>query len=296
MTLEQKLLGWTKRSSDSETERQERAERMVRAAVDNHPAFKGQGIQVFVKGSYANSTNVRSDSDVDVAVKCTDALYWGEHTPGAHPSSNGPYTGDWTPSKLRAELVKALESTFPGQVDTSGSTAIHVKANTARVDIDVVPCFDYRYYFSPTRWRDGSMVFKKDGSSLVNYSEQQLANGIAKNNATGRSYKRAVRIMKRLENAMVESKYHGQLPSYFIECLVYNVPNPILNRSTWVGTLEGILSHLWTGLQGVEPSETSDRWLEVNECKFLFHNAQPWSRKDGRDFAQAAWNFLELGS
>lgn len=294
-TLEEKLAGWRGPSSTTEQEKQERAERMVREAVNAHPAFKGVGLKVYAKGSYANNTNVRSDSDVDIAVRCTDVCYWGEHTTGAHPAASS-YAGVWTPAKLRTELVAAMKVKFPGQVDTSGSTAIRIDASSARVDADVVPCFDYRYYFSATSWRDGAKIFKKDGSSIVNYSEEQLKKGIAKNNATNLYYKQTVRILKRLENAMVDAGYHGEVPSYFVECLTYNCPDEIFLRDTWVKTVKGVLFHIWEGLEGAEPSVQGDRWLEVSRWKYLFHSNQPWSRADGRAFAKAAWNYLELGN
>lgn len=292
--LEDQLASWTGPSSSSEKDKQERAERMVRQAVRAHDGFADGGIQVFAKGSYANETNVRSDSDVDIAVKCTKVMYWEDHKTNAHTPGPG-YDGIWTPSYLRSELVTALEAKFPGEVDTSGSTAIHIAATSSRVDIDVVPCFDFRHYFSDTSWRDGSKVFKKTGGSLVNYSDQQLTNGRAKNVATNYNYKKSVRIIKRLENAMVSAGESDELASYFIECLVYNVPNTILTRSTWTGTVRGILSHMWTELDGAEPTDGSERWLEVNECKYLFNNKQSWSRADARAFAKAAWNYLELG-
>lgn len=294
MSLEEKLRGWSGPSSDSEQEKQERAERMVREAVANHPAFSNCSLKVYAKGSYRNNTNVRSDSDVDIAVQCTECTYWEEAKEGAHPRS-GSYSGLWTPAKLRSELVKALEAKFPaGSVDTSGSTAIRINANTARVDADVVPCFSYRYYLSPTSWRDGSRVFKKDGSYLNNYPEQQLGNGIAKNKRTQSSYKRAVRIMKRIENAMVEAGYHDEVPSYFVECLVYNVPDSILLRDTWVKTVKGVIIHIFNELDGPEPE--SGRWHEVNGYKWLFHSSQPWTRAQGRAFAKAAWNYMEFTS
>jgi hypothetical protein len=268
---------------------------MVKQAVDNHPAFRGCNLTVFAKGSYPNNTNVRVDSDVDIAVQFHELMYWGEATSGAHPAG-GSYTGIWTPQKLRSELGQALEGTFPGQVNSTGSTAFRVNASTARVDADVVPCFDYRYYFSSSSWRDGSRVFKKDGSYVENYPQQQLDNGVAKNKRTGKSYKGAVRILKRVENAMVVSGDHGELPSFFIECLVYNCPDEILNRSTWVDTTKGIISHIWQECAGVEPSDSDARWLEVSQCKYLFHSAQAWTRNDACTFAKAAWNYLEFAS
>ena len=294
-SLEDKLRGWTGRSSQSEQEHQERAERMVREAIKNHPAFGGCSLRVFAKGSYKNNTNVRSDSDVDIAVECTECVYFDNAQPGAH-TSTGSYSGDWSPTKLRSELVAALYDKFPGQVDTSGSTAIRVNANTVRVDADIVPCFSYRYYFSETSWRDGTRVYKKDLSHLKNYPDQQYKNGVAKNDRTGKSYKRAVRIMKRVENAMVDAGTHREVPSYFVECLVYNCPDTILNRSTWVETIKGVISHIFHELEGEEPSIEPGRWLEVNEWKFLFTNSQPWTRRDARDFAKAAWNYLGYAS
>jgi hypothetical protein len=160
------------------------------------------------------------------------------------------------------------------------------------VDADVIPCFDYRYYFSSGGYRDGAKTFKKDGTSLINYPQQQFSNGTAKNVRTGARYKKAVRVMKRVENAMVEAAEHREVPSFFVECLVYNVPDPILDRSTWTSIIRGVIVHVYEALEGSEPTDEDERWLEVNECKYLFDNAQKWTRTDGRDFVQAAWNYL----
>lgn len=295
MSLEERLGGWTGPSSTTEQDKQERTERMIRKAVRDHAAFNGYDIKVYAKGSYANNTNVKADSDVDIAVQCREVFYWDKATEGAK-SSVSPYKGIWTPTKLRSELSAALEKQFPGQVDSSGSTAFRINSNSARVDADVVPCFNYRYYFSSGKYREGAKVFKKDGSSLINYPDQQLANGRAKNNRTKGYYKKAVRIMKRVENAMVLGGAHREVPSFFVECLVYNCPDSVFLEPTWTKTVHGIITHVWTHLEGAEPTEDSKRWREVNGCKYLFHSAQAWNRKDGRDFVKAAWNYLGFAS
>jgi hypothetical protein len=293
--LESLLNGWTGPSSSSEQEKQERTERMVREAISSHEPFEDCNLSVFAKGSYPNNTNVRTDSDVDVAVQCHNVIHWEEEEPSVAPASI-PYSGPWTPAKLRVEVGAALRAKFGSQVDDSGNTALRVNSSSARVDADVVPCFDYHYYFKAGGYREGCRIYRKNGVGFENYPAQHLQNGIAKNSRTGRSYKGAVRILKRVENAMLSEGIHREVQSFFVESLVYNCPDDILNRSTWVDTISGVLARIWNGLQGDEPSEPSERWLEVNECQYLFHPAQKWARTDGRDFAKAAWNYLELGS
>jgi hypothetical protein len=293
-TLEDKLVGWTGASSPTEQEKQDRTERMIRDAIDACTEFDDYDIEVYVKGSYANKTNVRADSDVDIAVKCNEVMYSEEQESGSKPAGN-PYNGIWTPSYLRSELKEALVAKFGDQVDSSGSTAFKINSSTARVDADVVPCFSYRYYFTSGGYRSGSRVFKKDGSSLENYSQQQLDKGKAKDGRTNGDYKRVARIMKRVENLMVENDFHRVVPSFFMECLVYNCPDEIFLRSTWTEAVKGVIYHIWESLEGDEPTDNSERWLEANEAKYLFHSAQDWDREDGRDFAQAAWSYLGLG-
>lgn len=290
MSLEDQLSGWTGPSSDTEKDKQDRTERMIREAIDLHEPFNGCSLKVYAKGSYANNTNVRADSDVDIAVECTDVLYWEESENGVHTPGE-PYEGIWTPAKLRAELVSAMKAKFSTQVDSFGSTAIQINSSSARVDADVVPCFSFRYYMKDGSI-DGTKIFKTDGSNIVNYPAQQLEYGIAKNKQTGYAYKKGVRLLKRIENNMARDGSFRKLPSFFIECLAYNCPNTVFSHSTWEERLRAMLVHIYEQLQGDEPN--TDRWVEANECFFLFHSDQKWSRKDGREFAKTAWNYFRF--
>ena len=68
------LAFWTAPSSDTEQDKQERTERMIRDAIDGHGGFRGCPLSIYAKGSYANNTNVKADSDVDIAA-ASDAGY-----------------------------------------------------------------------------------------------------------------------------------------------------------------------------------------------------------------------------
>lgn len=293
MSLEKQLSGWTGPSSDSEQEKQERTERMVREAINAHAPFAGCDLRVYAKGSYANNTNVRADSDVDIAVECANAIYWDEVDKGLH-TPHSEYAGPWTPQKLRDELGSALAAKFKNEVDPSGSTALRVHSGSTRVDADVVPCFRFRYYVAAEECIAGTKIFKKDLSSIVNYPAQQLANGREKNRRTGYRYKKVVRILKRVGNLMDQAGMHEPPPSYFIECLPYNCPDTVYSGSNWTETVRAVLIYLRTGLEGEEPTNSEKRWLEVNECFYLFHPGQPWTRADGHAFSQAAWSYLGL--
>jgi len=292
VTLETKLAGWTGPSSNTEQEKQDRTERMVREAINAHPAFQNYSFRVYAKGSYPNNTNVRTDSDVDIAVQCPEVFYWN----GTPEITISPYTGPWTPPLLRSEVEKALRAKFPSQVDASGNVAIRVRASSARVDADVVPCFTYRDYFGLNNYREGTRIFRKSGGEIENYPQQHLDCGRAKNRRTNHQFKRAVRILKRVGNAMASDRFYREVPSFFIECLVYNCPDPIFFRPTWTDRISEILYHIWGSTQGGSEPAGDARWLEVNGVKYLFHPTQAWSYEDARDFSKAAWNNLGYGS
>jgi len=59
MSLEDLLSGWTGPSSATEQDKQDRTERMVREAVRDHGPFADCSLEVYAKGSYANTSMSR---------------------------------------------------------------------------------------------------------------------------------------------------------------------------------------------------------------------------------------------
>jgi len=295
MVTEEQLAGWTGPSSSTEQDKQDRTERMIKEAIAGHPAFNGVSLAIYAKGSYANNTNVKFDSDVDIVVECREVEYWEEYDSanGGHPAGS-PYEGPWTPDRLRAEVRTALEAKFPAGSVTPGTTAFEVEATTSRVNADVVPCFTYRMYFADGTYREGTKLFKSMGGAVENYPKLQLERGRAKNTRTNSSYKKAVRILKRLENVLVGAGLSDEVPSYLMECLIYNCPDEYFNRSTWRSVMQGCLADIFNYTNAAEPSAQSDRWLEANGAKFLFHADQKWTRKEVHMFASAAWDYMEF--
>lgn len=292
------LSRWVQPSSDTEQEQQNRAERMVKNAISRWPALEGVDLLIYTKGSYPNNTNVRADSDVDVVVECREVYYYDfAHGVTANPGLASPYTGPWTPARWRSEVGKAMRNAFGADsVDTSGKIAINISAVTgSRPSADVVPSFEYRRFRDAARrsFHEGSCVFDTDVEKIINWPAQQLTNGQAKNTRTGRRYKRFVRALKNAENRLVELGRIDDLPSYFMECLVWNVPDQILTRGDSLSTgFQATLTWLWARLDDGAAGE----WEEPNRLKWLFRSGVKWSIDDAKELTLATWRYLEYGS
>src|SRR4029077_1063621 len=66
---------WGASPSQAEQTKADNADRAVRKAIAASATLNAKPITVFVQGSYANRTNVREDSDVDVCVLYTGAFF-----------------------------------------------------------------------------------------------------------------------------------------------------------------------------------------------------------------------------
>ncbi|MBF4996656.1 nucleotidyltransferase [Nocardia sp. BSTN01] len=298
--LEDKLGRYCQPSSDHEQAKQDRAERMVRNAVEiwkvDHEDVR---ISYVPKGSYANNTNVRQDSDVDIAVVRTDFYYFD--TSELRESDKQTGSGQTFPLEgvaFRNSLAQSLKVRFGSDCDTTGSTAIELIENSGRVSADIVPSFDFRKYYYDVHGRiayhSGQKVFKTDGTSVVNYPLQQLENGRAKNNATSRRYKKLVRILKRAENDLVAAGRIKELPSYFMECLMYRVPNDHFNHlsdTPLTDDLTSATAYIWSATQ-----EGGDAlgWLEPNEIKPLFGSGQKWTMAEANTLMLEVWRLFDL--
>jgi hypothetical protein len=273
---------WASPPSQSEQTKCDNVLGIIRKAVNADQMLSQRNISVFAQGSYRNHTNVRADSDVDICVLCHDTFY--------HDLPDGMTSQDFSFSPAtylyptyKNDLENALVSYLGRGAITRGNKAFDVHENTYRVDADVVACFDYRWYLKDRTYLEGVKI--------INWPEQHYANGIKKNDATGRRFKALVRIMKNLKNAMADNSSYvaKNMPSYLIECLVWNVPNEGFGHSNYAGDVRYVLAHLYNKTM---KSEDCDQWGEINELKYLFRLSQPWTLKQTNDFLLAAWNYV----
>ena len=142
---EQQLTNWTKPPSDSEQTKLENSERMVRETIISDEKLRKKTIEIFGQGSYANKTNVRLNSDIDINVKYSDGFYFDlpkdktREDFGITPTS-------YSYAEYKDDVENALVNKFKRSEVVRNDKCITVKENSCRIETDVVPTWDYRRY------------------------------------------------------------------------------------------------------------------------------------------------------
>jgi hypothetical protein len=149
-----------------------------------------------------------------------------------HPGS-APYGF----AAFKADLAPHLKKAYGSDVSL-GSKAIRIKGNGYRRDADVLPCMHFRPYGKNSNGNDrafweGIYFVKADGTRVNNFPVQHYDNCVAKHQATNNYFKRTVRIFKNMRNRLTAHEIikPGSAPSYFVEGMLWNVPNEYFGAS-----------------------------------------------------------------
>lgn len=193
-------------------------------------------IKIFIQGSYANNTNVRTQSDVDIAV-VQEEIFQTEYRSGVTDANYHFSIAADAPKTFKDEVQECLEYKFGGDVERKNKS-IMVHGNTYRKDTDTVPCLRYRnytqeYYDNADNFIGGIVIKADDGTRIINYPEQHIENGRKKNNDTNGYYKKMVRVAKKIRY-MMEEDYHyssaKNISSFGLESLLWNMSDAAFTK------------------------------------------------------------------
>ncbi|MGZ5200049.1 MAG: hypothetical protein ACXWC4_09800 [Telluria sp.] len=288
---EQTFRSWMGGPGDTESQRCENAETMIRKAIKASDELKNLDIEIFSQGSFKNITNIPQESDVDVSV-CMHEWFYYELPEDTSAGDFGivPANPAHSYPKYKEQIVEAISSYFGPENISPGNKAIRIHSNTYRVDADVVANVEYRLFDNDGEYREGVRFVSDGGELITNWPKQHIENGIIKNSHTAKRFKRMARILKMLQVEMLaEGKLDRRRPSFFLESLVFNVPDELFGHPDYYDDVRAILAHIFNSTL---PNENPQEWTEVNGIKYLFHPSQPWSQSDAFEFASAAWDYI----
>lgn len=291
---EQTLTNWTYPVSDTEESKLLNAEKLVKDAIRSSSRLKDASLQIFGQGSYANDTNVRLNSDIDINIMYTGAFYYDLPTGGNKQDYglNNPvaYSFDTFKDDVEVALVEYFGRNFVKRENK----CITVIANSTRVETDVVPTWAYRRYNQDKSYTQGVYFKPDEGTSIRSYPKQHVDNGKLKNGRTQKRFKRLTRILKKIRYKMIEDNvyFSENISSFLIECLLWNVPDRIFNNyDTWTMRLKESIRYLY---QQTVDDEKCKEWGEVSELLYLMHSSRKWSRNDINQFTLAVWQYMNF--
>lgn len=294
---EEQLKEMTKPASDSEEARMDNATRMVKDALYSNGYFNDDKYEIFAQGSYANNTNVRNNSDVDINVCYIGAFYYDLPDGTTKETYGFGHSSPYSYSEFKNDVESILVKKFGRDQVIRKNKCIHVKGNAYRSEIDVVPTWEYRRYVSPYNHNHytGVKLFSDNGSSIVNYPKQHLENGKGRNVATRDRYKKLVRIVKRININMENDGYYvnEHISSFLLESMVYLLPDRIYQAYSspflWNDILKNAIFFWYEALE--EDGGAWKNWTEVSELLRLMYGHK-WSLEDVKEMTVKMWNYL----
>ena len=176
---------------------------------------------------------------------------------------------------------KAMRARFASAAK-SGRKTVKVQKGKIPADADLVVTL---------RYKEGIAFYLPDeGRWGISFPQQHHAQGQKKEEAANRRFKRTIRMFKEARNRLVEKKVltKSDVPSYFIECLLYNVPDSLF-KPKLAPTYMAIVDWLKTAnLQGFKCQ---------NGRVDLFGSAkEQWSMRKARAFVRALEGLWEAGA
>ena len=248
----------------------------VRSALEHREAaYAARDFSIFLQGSYGNDTNIYADSDVDVVMMLQGIHYYDldqlpDDDKQVHERDRSP--GDYGFPLFKQDVLAQLVKNFGAQVQ-AGSKAIFIEGSGNRRDCDVLACVELRRYTrykgpGDHRYHKGICFWTREGVQIINFPKQHSENCTAKHQATGGWYKPVVRIIKNMRNRMIDAGYlrAGIAPSYFLEGMIYNVPN-----ENFTGTYQDTVARALNWIRNCDRAQLQC----ANELYYLCHPTSP---------------------
>ena len=241
-------------------------------------------LTLLVQGSYANKTNIPSESDVDVAV-ILESTFTTKYRDGITRDTYGFGVGTYSVLDLKTAVYNALKDYCDDNGVERHDKSIKVIGNTYRVDADVVPAYRYRnyendYLFKTANYVPGIEIKPDSGGSIINYPELHIKNGIKKNKNTDYKFKRHVRIIKGMKEDMKNCGYAipKSVSSFGLESLLWNIPDEVYGKYfSYRYVFEELVDYLYNNLNKIF------LFKEINGMKYLFDER---SEADYKKFIQ----------
>lgn len=252
----------------------------IKHALDNYDNWPEEiEYKTYLQGSYKNDTNIRGDSDVDAIAQLNSTFYSNLSEEQKRYLGISPASYGW--EEFRLDVLRALIDYYDSTIVDEGNKSIKIKANNGRLPADIIACAQYRQYFKLNihSFIEGIIFWtRNEGRKIINYPKIHYQNGVKKHQDTSNWYKPTVRMFKNMRTYLIEKKVITSdiAPSYFLECLLFNVPDNNFSGS-YQDTFCDVVN--WLNKAGLDDficqngqldlfGSTPEQWVQEKAIKF----------------------------
>lgn len=255
---ESRLEDWTGTGADKGSARCRRTVRNGLRGSRSPLKQKKDEFSVYLQGSYANTTHIYGGSDVDIVVRLESS--WKRDLSELSEDEKERYHEDYSSADygyrdFYGDAKDALVTKFGTRAVNIGDKSVKINSNHCGLplDVDVVPAQEYRVYHSyppgdeePDLTRGIFFRTQFGGTKIINFPKEHRWNGEDKNSRCNGNYKETIRMFKHARDHIDDKLVlgNGDVPSYFIECLLYNVPYQRFRRYNLDDRFEAVLEYL----------------------------------------------------
>jgi hypothetical protein len=243
---------------------------------------------IYLKGSYKNSTNITKSSDVDIVIELTSVFY--PDTSLLVEAQKAKYEAQksttlYKYAEFKNDIQAALVKSFGNTIIKRGNKSLKFIENGTYCNADVIPCYTHKKFtffesYSNSRLTEGIEFYSDAGEKIINYPHQHYDNLVKKSEETSGNYKATVRMFKNLRDKLIENKIIGDgvAKSYYIENLLYNVDSKLFSGD-YSDRFKKVLGQLVTDFN----NNSIDNYKCANGIHKLIAD-NTWSKESARQF------------
>ena len=169
---------------------------------------------------------------------------------------------------------------------------IKINSNSYRVNADVVPCFVLKRFKTALEVEAEGIKFISDnGEHIESFPKQHYNKGASKNTSTNEMYKKTVRMLKNCKNGLIDNAciIDEDMPSFFLECLVWNVPEIYFNYGNYKDVVNSVLEKIYADMKDFKKADT---YAEVSDLKWLFRGKNERTPEKAKIFCEKAYKLI----
>lgn len=223
--------------------------RAVVLAAKQTEHFQPSDVDIYLHGSYANKTNIFFPSDMEIIVELKrtrdyDPEQFPHETFRLHNNYFVETNKEFNPADFANLLYDALNQLTDDSAIMADKWIELPKTPTMKHTLEIIPAFTFNHierapdvvtdpsiYLQPLqngRIFKGILIYDRGvGSHIITFPKLHQSHGRAKDIATNGNFLRQTRLFKTLNKIGHRESDFDQTRGYFIQCLLFNVPNEL---------------------------------------------------------------------